>query len=123
MDKQTIYRQKKCPHTHKQNMHGPEKTSRKIWCIFCLLNKATTSEHVLYKYYVVYNYYFAISGKAVLRLVSCTTVQHIWCERKCAVKTNELYILEAESVTRELVLRFLRFIFWLTELENCELST
>lgn len=24
--------------------------------IFCLLNEATTSEHILYKYYVVYNY-------------------------------------------------------------------
>lgn len=53
----------------------------------------------------------------------CATVQTIWCERKYAVKTNELYVLEAESVTRELVLRFWRFICWLTELENCELST
>lgn len=102
---------------------GNKKSPERFCVFFGLSNKATTSEHVVYKYYVVYNYYFAISGKAVLHLVSCTTVQHIWCERKCAVKTNELYILEAESVTRELVLRFLRFVCWLRELENCELST
>lgn len=56
-------------------------------------------------------------------MVSCATVYHIWCERKRAVTTNELYVLEAESVTRELMLRFLRSICWLTELEYCELST
>lgn len=35
---------------------GKKKTPEIPHVIFCLLNEATTSEHILYKYYVVYNY-------------------------------------------------------------------
>lgn len=42
---------------HQIYTNGEEKNSQNISCnISCLLNEATTSEHTLDEYYVVYNY-------------------------------------------------------------------